>query len=71
MADRNAFPAPLIRPGTAVDMAAAHEIYAHHVQHGLDSFESKPPAADEMVRRRADTVLMQRALGAGDPASAP
>ena len=44
-----------MRPATAEDLPAIHEIYAHHVLHGLASFEEVPPALEEM-RRRFDEV---------------
>jgi len=37
-------------------MPAIHEIYAHHVLHGLASFEEVPPAREEMRRRFDDVV---------------
>jgi L-amino acid N-acyltransferase YncA len=40
----------------ARDMTFVQEIYAHHVLHGLASFEEKAPDVAEMIRRR-DTVL--------------
>ena len=33
-------------------MDAETAVYAHHVQHGLGSFEEEPPSAGEMARRR-------------------
>jgi L-amino acid N-acyltransferase YncA len=45
-----------IRPATDADMDAAAAIYAHHVLHGCASFETEPPTAAEMRRRRADVV---------------
>jgi L-amino acid N-acyltransferase YncA len=50
--------APLItvRPADDTDMDAVTAIYAHHVLHGLASFETEPPDAAEMRRRRADVV---------------
>jgi phosphinothricin acetyltransferase len=46
----------LIRPATAADCAAIQSIYAHHVLHGLASFEETPPAVQEM-RSRYDDVI--------------
>lgn len=46
----------LIRPAAAADMAAIQAIYAHHVLHGLASFEEVPPDLAELSRRRADIV---------------
>ncbi len=37
-------------------MPAVHAIYAHHVLHGLASFEEVPPDEAELDRRRADIV---------------
>lgn len=33
------------------DLPAIHSIYAHHVLHGLASFEEEPPSAAEIERR--------------------
>ena len=35
------------------DIAEITQIYAHHVLHGLASFEIEPPGQEEMERRRA------------------
>jgi phosphinothricin acetyltransferase len=50
--------APLvsIRPAEDTDTGAITAIYAHHVSHGFASFETEPPDAAEMRRRRADLV---------------
>ena len=40
-----------IRPAIADDMPAITEIYAHHVQNGLASFEEVPPDLAEMQSR--------------------
>ena len=44
---------PLVRPAADQDIPAIAAIYAHHVLHGLASFEIDPPDAAEMTRRRA------------------
>ncbi|WP_427184311.1 N-acetyltransferase family protein [Bordetella bronchialis] len=44
---------PTIRDALEVDMAAIQAIYAHHVAHGMASFELAPPSLDEMLSRRA------------------
>lgn len=45
-------PAPAtIRDATEGDIPAIHAIYAHHVLHGLASFEEVPPGVDEMRSR--------------------
>ncbi len=41
-----------IRDATEQDMPAVQRIYAHHVLHGLASFEEAPPTADELAARR-------------------
>ena len=37
-------------------VAAITTIYAHHVLHGLASFEIEPPSEDDMGQRRLDIV---------------
>lgn len=44
---------PLVRAALAADIPAITGIYAHHVRHGLASFELEPPDAAEMARRHA------------------
>jgi phosphinothricin acetyltransferase len=44
-----------VRAATSADLPAILEIYAHHVRHGLASFEEVPPSSDEL-RRRFDDV---------------
>jgi len=41
----------LLREATAADLPAITAIYAHHVQHGLASFETEPPTLTEMTQR--------------------
>ena len=41
-----------IRDATEDDLAAIQAIYAHHVNHGLGSFEEVPPNVAEISRRR-------------------
>lgn len=41
-----------LRDVAAADMAAICEIYAHHVIHGLASWEEIPPDLSEMTRRK-------------------
>jgi L-amino acid N-acyltransferase YncA len=50
---------PQIRPAKAADIPVITEIYAHHVLHGLASFETEPPGEREMGRRYED-VLKRR-----------
>ena len=38
------------------DIAAIATIYAHHVLHGLASFEVEPPSESDMRQRRLDIV---------------
>lgn len=40
-----------VRPATEDDIDAVTRIYAHHVRHGLASFEEVPPEPAEMLRR--------------------
>jgi L-amino acid N-acyltransferase YncA len=50
-----------IRDATPADIPAIQSIYAHHVMHGLASFEGVPPPVGEM-RARFDAIA-----GAGMP----
>lgn len=50
-----------IRAATVADIDAVQAVYAHHVLHGLASFEIEPPDRNEM-RRRFETIT-----GAGYP----
>lgn len=43
-----------IRQAAQRDVAAIQAIYAHHVLHGLASFEEEPPNEAEMERRRTE-----------------
>jgi phosphinothricin acetyltransferase len=45
----------LVRPAQPDDVPAFQAIYAHHVLHGLASFEEEPPGTAEL-RRRYDEV---------------
>jgi L-amino acid N-acyltransferase YncA len=47
---------PTIRQSRDGDVASIAAIYAHHVLHGVASFEEVPPDADEIARRR-DAIL--------------
>ena len=46
----------LIRPAAPADMAAIQAIYADHVLTGLATFETLPPGAAELERRRQAVV---------------
>lgn len=46
----------VVRDARAADMPAIHAIYAHHVLHGMASFEEVPPTLDELSARRASVV---------------
>ena len=48
----------VIRAAEVADMAAVQAIYAHHVLHGLATFEEIPPDLDEMQARRAAVVAL-------------
>src|ERR1700757_2517371 len=41
-----------VRPCEEQDVASVTKIYAHHVLHGLASFEVEPPSEIEMQQRR-------------------
>jgi phosphinothricin acetyltransferase len=43
-----------IRPAEDGDVPAIQAIYAHHVLHGIASFEEEPPDQAEVARRMAD-----------------
>ncbi|CEJ15685.1 N-acyltransferase YncA [bacterium YEK0313] len=43
----------LVRDARPEDMVAVQAIYAHHVLHGLATFEETPPSVDEMLERRS------------------
>lgn len=45
-----------MRPAAQQDMPAIQAIYAHHVLHGLASFEEASPDVDELRRRHDDVV---------------
>lgn len=45
-----------IQDAGEADMAAIQRIYAHHVRHGLASFEEEAPSLDEMLARRAHVL---------------
>jgi phosphinothricin acetyltransferase len=49
---------PLVRAAGAADLAAITAIYAHHVRHGLASFEIDPPDAAEIARRHAAVIAL-------------
>jgi phosphinothricin acetyltransferase len=45
-----------IRAAADADVLAIQAIYAHHVLHGLATFEEVPPDAEEMARRFGEVV---------------
>jgi len=45
--------APQVRDAADADLPAIQAIYAHHVLHGLASFEEVPPGVDELRTRLA------------------
>ncbi len=49
-----------LRAARPEDLPAIQAIYAHHVLHGLASFEEEPPGTDELARRFRDVT--QRGL---------
>jgi phosphinothricin acetyltransferase len=46
----------LVRSAAPQDLPAIHSIYAHHVLHGLASFEEEAPPLEEMRRRFEDVT---------------
>jgi phosphinothricin acetyltransferase len=50
----------VIRPSADGDVAAIAAIYAHHVLHGVASFEEVPPPVEEIARRRG--AIVERGL---------
>ena len=48
--------AVIIRDARDADIRAIASIYGHHVLHGLASFETEAPDAQEMARRRAEIL---------------
>jgi L-amino acid N-acyltransferase YncA len=46
----------LVRPSRHDDIPAITRIYAHHVLHGLASFEEVPPDAAELASRQRDVL---------------
>jgi phosphinothricin acetyltransferase len=42
-----------LRAAHSADFAAIQSIYAHHVLHGLGTFETEPPSEEEMGSRHA------------------
>jgi phosphinothricin acetyltransferase len=45
-----------VRPATPEDLPAIQGIYAHHVAHGLASFEEEAPSVQELRSRYEDVV---------------
>jgi L-amino acid N-acyltransferase YncA len=46
----------IVRESVEADLEAIEAVYAHHVAHGLGSFEETPPSREELARRRADVL---------------
>ena len=49
---------PVIRDAADEDMPQIQAIYAHHVLHGLASFEEVPPSVDELRMRRQGVLAL-------------
>lgn len=49
-------PAAVVRDARDGDLAAIQPIYAHHVLHGLATFEEVPPSTEELAARRAEVA---------------
>jgi L-amino acid N-acyltransferase YncA len=48
----------MVRDAAEADLPAIQAIYAHHVLHGLATFEEEPPSADELAGRRASVLAL-------------
>jgi len=48
--------AAVVRDAREADLAAVQAIYAHHVLHGLATFEEVPPSTAELAARRASVI---------------
>jgi phosphinothricin acetyltransferase len=51
MTSKAAVPPIAVRDCAEADLVAVQAIYAHHVLHGLASFEIEPPSQEEIARR--------------------
>jgi L-amino acid N-acyltransferase YncA len=49
----------VIRDARDADLPAIQEIYAHHVMHGLASFEESAPPAEELRKRREAVLALK------------
>jgi L-amino acid N-acyltransferase YncA len=47
-----------VRDATEADMAAVQRIYAHHVLHGLATFEEVTPTIEELAARRLSVIQL-------------
>jgi len=65
----------VLRPATTADLPDIQAIYAHHVRHGLASFEEVPPDLAEITRRWLDLagrgLPYLVAVEAGEPVPEP
>lgn len=48
----------VVRAAAVEDIVEVTAIYAHHVRHGLATFEEVPPTVDEMLSRRAAVLAL-------------
>jgi L-amino acid N-acyltransferase YncA len=51
-------PSVTVRDAVEADLPAIQAIYAHHVLHGLASFEEEPPTVEEVGARRANVLRL-------------
>jgi L-amino acid N-acyltransferase YncA len=51
-------PSVIVRDAVEADLPAIQAIYAHHVRHGLASFEEEPPAVEEIGARRMSILRL-------------
>ena len=59
-------PSVTVRDAVDADLPAIQAIYAHHVLHGLASFEEKPPTVEEIGARRANVLRLGLPYLAGE-----
>jgi L-amino acid N-acyltransferase YncA len=59
-------PSVTVRNAVEADLPAIQAIYAHHVLHGLASFEEEPPTVEEISARRTNVLRLGLPYLAGE-----
>ena len=59
-------PSVTVRDAVEADLPAIQAIYAHHVLHGLASFEEEPPTVEEIGARRTNVLRLGLPYLAGE-----